>query len=258
MSTELTLRRDYLSQHRRMIIGRSIAASMAGMVPVPILEEWLTSIIRRGTLRRIAIARDVDLDEEALRRIADGNTPPPQWTEMALGTLAYKIVSRTWRKLIYAYVATRRTQAAARNFVIGTLFDHYCTRLHVGMGLDGEAGGRLRAIMDRAIADTPGGLGERLFRNGAVAAAKATAQAPLELLDVASGGRVRKLLSRGEDEVTAVEEVDQALEAQLRQQDSFLARTATAVELQLSADANPYLDDLIENFETLWRERDHA
>jgi hypothetical protein len=254
MSLELTLRRDYLDQHRRMIIGRSIAASIAGMVPVPILEEWMTSTVKRGTIRRIGDARDVDLDDDAIRAIADGPTPPPSWVEMAGTTLIYKIVSRTWRKFMYAYVITRRTQAAARNFVIGTLFDHYCARLHVGMGLDGPTATALRAVMSEAIERTPGGLGERIFRRATIAAARATVKAPLELADIASGGAVRRLLAR-RDEVEAAEEVDQAIEAHLRSQDGFLARAATAVELQLSAESNPYLDDLISTFEEMWRAR---
>jgi hypothetical protein len=254
MSTELTLRRDYLDQHRRMIIGRSIAASLAGMVPVPILEEWMTSLVKRGTIRRIADARDVDVSAEAVRAIADGPTPPPSWAEMAGTTFVFKLIGRTWRKMLYAYVVTRRTQAAARNFVIGTLFDHYCARVHVGLGLDGPAAVELRALMDAAIEQTPGGLGERIFRRATVAAAKATVRAPIELADIASGGAVRRLLAR-RDEVEAAEEVDQAIEAHLSSQDGFLARAATAVELQLSAESNPYLDDLIGTFEEMWRAR---
>lgn len=255
MSTELTLRRDYLSPQRRMIIGRAIAASMSGMLPIPIVEEWLTSQIKRGTVRRIASAHEVDLDDAAVSAIADGPSPPPQWTDLAGGTLAFKVLSRAWRKLLYAYVVAKRTQAAARNFVIATMFDHYCARMHVGLGLDGDSGAELRALMSQAIDQTPGGLGERIFRRAIVASAKASVQAPVELLDIASGGRVRKLLDRGKDEVTAVEEVDQALDAQIRSQSSFLSRAATAVELQLSADANPYLDDLLETFERMWRNR---
>jgi hypothetical protein len=252
---ELSLRRDYLSQHRRMIIGRSIAASMAGLVPVPFLEEWLTSTIKRSTIRRIAAAREVDLDDEAVRAIADGPSTPPQWAEVAGGTLIYKLASKAWRRLLYAYVAARRTQAAARNFEIATLFDHYCARLHVGMGLNGEQAMDLRQIMTDAIEQTPGALVDRAFRRAAIATGRATVQAPVELLDIATGGAVRRLLSRGSDEVTAVEEVDQALEAQIHSQQSFLARAATAVELQLSAEANPYVDDVIDTFERLWRGR---
>jgi len=105
--------------------------------------------------------------------------------------------------------------------------------------------------MARAIEATPGSIGKRVFRRGAMAAARATVRAPMELLDIASGGAIRRLLTRGSDEVTAIEEVDNALEADLQSQKSFLARAATAIELQLSADQNPYIDELLTRFEDL-------
>jgi hypothetical protein len=253
MSTELTLRRKHLAEHRRMIIGRSLAASLAGLIPFPMFDEWLCSSINRSTIRRIAKARKVDLDDDAIRAIADGPSAPPQWGDLAGGALAFRILSRTWRKMLVAYLATRRAQAATRYFVNASLFDHYCARMHVGLGLDGASGTELRALMGRSIEATSGGVGKRVFRRGAAAAARATVRAPVELLDIASGGALRRLLTRGSDEVEAIEEVDSALDAQLRSQKSFLARAATAIELQLSADQNPYIDELITRFEDMWR-----
>ena len=251
MSTELTLRRNHLAEHRRMIVGRSLAASLAGLIPFPMFDEWLCSSINRGTIRRIASARKVDVDDEAVRAIADGPSAPPQWSELAGGALAFRILSKTWRKILVTYLATRRAQAATRYFTIATLFDHYCARLHVGLGLDGPTATELRALMSRAVEATPGSIGKRVFRRGAMAAARATVRAPMELLDIASGGAIRRLLTRGSDEVTAIEEVDNALEADLQSQKSFLARAATAIELQLSADQNPYIDELLTRFEDL-------
>src|SRR5690606_12330391 len=123
---------------------------------------------------------------------------------------------------------------------------------HVGLGLDGPRGRELRRLIDRAIDETPGGLSRHAFRRGLLTAVRATARAPLELANYASGGMVRKLLSRG-DEVAAASEVDEALERQLREEKSILARSAAAVELQLASDENPYLDNLLDRFETIVR-----
>ena len=38
----------------------------------------------------------------------------------------------------------------------------------------------------------------------------------------------------------------------------FLGRAANAVEVQLSSEQNPYLDELISRFEARWREREHG
>lgn len=250
---ELTVSRDYLGTNRRMIIGRSIAASLAGAIPVPVMEDWLSFAICRGAFRRIADSHSVDLDEDAIKALFHGETDAPEWGSIAVATLASKVVTRMWRRLVIAYLAARRAQAAAKYFTLQTLFDHYCARLHVGMGLDGASALEVRLLMDRAIEQTPGGIGRRLFRRGFVAAARATARAPLRLADVASRGALRRMLART-SEVEAAEEVDTALEAKLAEETNFIARATKAVELQLSTQLNPYLDALVDKFDELWRE----
>ena len=257
MSTaQLTLQRDYLGAHRRMIIGRSLAASMVGAVPVPVLDDWLLHVVLRGTYRRVAEARMVDVSDEAVKNLIYGFSRPPEWARMSLGALAYKIVARRWRRAVLVLVATSRARAAARHFTVATLFDHYCARLHVGLGLDAADALALREVIDRAIASTPGGFDIRAFRRAVVAALRASLKAPMELADLASGGRLRRLLSRGQ--VLAAEEVDQALDRQLTAQTSVLGRATTAVELPLSAEGHPYIEQLLGTFDRLWRERKDA
>lgn len=240
--------REYLSLHRRTIIGRSLAAAIAGAIPIPMLDDWLVASIRRGTIRRIAEARGVDIDEDAVRAIADGPETPPSWTEFVGGGMLFRLMSKQWKKLLVAVLAARRAQAAARNFEVATLFDHYCAREHVGMGLDAGSGKRVRALIDEARKDTRGGLSRELFRRGLLAAARGSARAPLNLADMLTRGRASKLLTGSASEIEAVTEVDEALETQLGSDRSFLARSAAAIELELAVDRNPYLDDLIDNF----------
>ena len=254
VSAALTQHRAYLDSNRRLIIGRALAAGAAGALPVPLFEDWLSSRLARGTIKRIAESRSVDLDDAAVRAIADGKESAPDWGQIAGGTLAYKLVARSWRKLVLVYLAAKRAQAASKHFLIGTLFDHYCARMHIGQGLDGAAAAELRGLMDQAIGRTPGGLGRRVFRRGALNAARATVRAPLKLADAVTGGMIRRLLTRG-DEVDAVAVVDEEVEQQLEAKQSFLARSAAAVEMQLAAEGNPYLEHLIDTFERLWRER---
>jgi uncharacterized protein (DUF697 family) len=255
-TTGLTRNRDYLSEHRRMIIGRSLSSAIAGAVPIPLLEEWMSSTIDRGTIRRIAEARGVDVDDDAVRAIADGPARPPEWTEIAGGTLAFRLLARSWKKISVAVLAARRARAASRSFTIATLFDHYCSKMHIGLGLDAASGAELRALMTEAIKHTPGGIGRRIFRRGAVAAAKASVRAPATLVDMVSGGMLTRLLNRG-NEVEAADEVDEALERQLAAEGSFLSRAVTAVEFELAAEANPYIESLLDDFETKWRDRRH-
>ena len=119
---------------------------------------------------------------------------------------------------------------------------------------------RLGELIRRALAETPGGLSFEPFRKGALSAARTVARAPLMLADKASGGRLRKLLDRGKDvaEAEAVDEVDAIVEQELAESDGPLSRAVAAIELQLTAEVNPYIDEVIERFEALWRARRDA
>lgn len=246
----LQLSRDYLSEHRRMIIGRSLATAFAGAIPVPFVDDWMVSSIRRATIRKIAEGHDIDIDEEAIIALADGPSAPPKWAELVGGGLALRLAARQWKKMMVAVLAAKRAKAAGNAFEVATLFDHYCARLHVGMGLNKASGTEIRALIDQARADTAGGLSRQLFRRGLLTAAKSTLRAPVELVDLLSGGRLQNLL-RGNSEVEATTEVNEVLEDQLASADSFLARSAAAIELQLAVDQNRYLDQLIDTFDAL-------
>jgi hypothetical protein len=259
MTNALTLRREYLGMHRRLILGRSLAGTLAGLVPVPMLDDWLLKVIVGGGFRRIAAAQNVDLDDQAVQNLVFGRTAAPGWATTTASAVAYKIATRTWKRLLLVLTAIRRAQAASRTFAALTLFDHYCQRRHVGLGLDASRALELRDLIGRAIAETPGGLSLEPFRRGFLTAARATAKAPLELVDIASGGALRRLLGRGQPEVAeaeVVDEVEAALDRQLADKDGFLAKAVAAVELQLSAEVNPYVDALIERFDAAWARSD--
>jgi hypothetical protein len=95
------------------------------------------------------------------------------------------------------------------------------------------------------------------FRRGALAAARATLRAPLELADLATRGAVRKLLARRSEvtEAEAVDDLDAQVENALASQTGFVSRAVAAVEIQLSAEVNPFLDDTIESLDRRWRAR---
>lgn len=260
-TAELVIRRRHLDEHRRQLIARSLAAALASAVPVPLLDDWVRGAVLRSTYRKLAADYKIDIEEDALRNLVHGRVEPPDLGKLFTDATVLTIIRRSWRRLIVVVAAARRMQAAARYFTLGTLFDHYCAKMHVGLGIDSITGLELRVLMDRAIAETEGGLGQRLFRRGIATAVRATLRAPIELADIATAGMVRRLLTRREQgqleplEVTAAQAVDAALEQQLAAEQSFLARAARAVELQLSVQGNPYLDAVIDNFERLWRER---
>ncbi len=255
--TALVPRRDYLTRQRRTIIARAVLGSLAGALPLPFLDDWAVGAILGGGYRRIAAAHQVDLSPEAVTNLVYGTSAPPSIVELAAGSIMLRVASGAARRMMMMLATINRARSASRTFVAMTLFDHYCAKLHTGLALDGQSALELRGEIMRTIDNTPGTLAFHPFRRGALSAARATLKAPLELADLASGGRLRKLLA-SKTEVTEgqrVDELEQAMEQALADKSGFLSRTVAAVELQLSAEANPYLDAALESLDRRWRAR---
>lgn len=255
--TALVPRRDYLSAQRRSIIARSVMGSLAGAVPLPFVDDWAINRIVGGGYKRIAASHQVDLTDEGSANLVHGTTPPPSVLEIATSGIALRVAGAAARRMMIALTAVNRVRSAARTFMCMTLFDHYCAKLHTGLAIDGPTALALRDEITRAIDQTPGALAFHPFRRGILSAARATLKAPLELADLASRGALRRLISKNNDVATAspVDETEAAIEAVLAEKSNFLARTVTAVEMQLSSEVNPYLDGAIEALDRRWRAR---
>jgi hypothetical protein len=255
--TALVPRRDYLVGQRRTIIARSLMGSLVGALPIPFLDDWAVGKLLGGGYRKIAAAHQVDITDEAVDKLVHGATKPPPIAQMAIGGVLARVATKAARRMMVAIATVNRARSAARTFVAMTLFDHYCAKLHTGLALDAHTALALREEIIRAIDQTPGALAFHPFRRGALSAARATLRAPLELADLASGGRLRKLLA-SKSEVATPEPVDameQAMEAVLADKTTFLSRSVAAVEVQLSSEINPFLDAAIEALDRRWRAR---
>jgi hypothetical protein len=258
--TALVPRRDYLAGQRRSIIARALVGSLAGALPLPFLDDMAVSTILGGGYRRIAAAHHVDLTDEAVDNLVHGATKPPTIANLAISGVVARVATRAARRMMVAIAAVNRARSAARTYTAMTLFDHYCAKLHTGLALDGPTALALRDEIIKAIEQTPGALAFHPFRRGALAAGRATLRAPLELVDVVSGGRLRKMLAArseasGVAEPEHVTAIEQVMEEALAEKTNFLSRTVAAVETQLSAEVNPFLDSAIESLDRRWRAR---
>lgn len=255
--TSLALRRDYLAPQRRSIIAHAVLGSLAGAVPLPFLDDWAMGKIVGNGYRRIAASHRVDVTPEAIANLVHGTTPPPSIVDMAFGSIAVRLASRAARRMMAAIATVDRARSAAHTFMHMTLFDHYCAKLHTGLALDGPTALELRETIAQAITQTPGALAVHPFRRGLVAAVRATLKAPLKLADLASRGAVRRLVADNSEvaPTEAIDETSAAIAAALADKSNVLSRTVAAVEVQLSADVNPYLERAIDAFDRRWRAR---
>lgn len=254
----LTRSRAYLAPQRRAIIARAIAGSLAGALPVPFLDDWVAGALVGAGYRRIAAAHHIDLDAAAQKALVHGVSAPPSIVDLATSGIILRIAGRAARRMLVALATIDRARSAVRTFLRMTLFDHYCAKLHTGLAIDTATALALRDEIARAIDQTPGALSFHPFRRGAMAALRATLRAPLELADVASRGALRRLLARRAGAITdaeAVDELDQAVETALASKTGFLSRAVAGVEVQLSAEGNPFLDSVLDAFDRRWRAR---
>ncbi len=245
--TALALRFEHLALHRRMIVVRTLAAALAGLTPIPYLDDWLAARVRRGTIRRIAEARGVDLDDAAVRAVAEGVVKPPGWRAFINTIPLARFLRRGMRAAVAGYYVYRRADQASRDFAIATLFDHYCARIHVGSGLDGASGAALRRRIERAVARTPSGPLRQTFRAALGAAGRAAIRAPFELADALSGGRIRARL-RARPPHEHAEEVAEE-EALVERADTVLGRLGQSVDRGLMGLGARYVSDLVAAFE---------
>ena len=238
--------RDYLAGQRRMIIARSLVGSVAGALPVPFLDERaLTSVLGSG-YRRIAAAYRIDLHHAAQQTLVHGHTPGASLAELAGGEIAFRIAGRAARRAMLAFAALGRAQFVTRTFVTLTLFHHYCARLHTGVAIDAAMARALRDEIDRAIDIVPGDLELSPFRRGAPPAARAAPRSSPSL------GAARPDSVGGVEGALGTDDVDRALEAELAKKGGLLSRMVAAIERQLSAEENLFLDRAIDALDRGW------
>lgn len=153
---------EHLDRHRRLVLGRALLAGAAGLLPVPYLDDLLAAQVRAALLRRLADLRHVDVDHNAVAELATLHG------SRVLGAASVSAVvlggaRRVWRRVAASLVVVRRVDEVVQTFQVGTLFDHYCARHHVGLGLDGAKARRLRLAMDEAVRHARGRALEDAF-----------------------------------------------------------------------------------------------
>ena len=160
-TTEMTT--EHLRGHRKLILGRALLSGAAGLVPVPYIDDLLAGQVRAGLVRRLAELRRVDVDGNTVAELA---TPTGSRVLHAAGLGAVLLggAQKVWRRVAASILVVRRVDEAMQTFQIGTLFDHYCTRHHVGLGLDGNKAATLRDAMDKAIRHARGQALEDAFQ----------------------------------------------------------------------------------------------
>ena len=245
MSSNKALARthDHLAVNRNLILGHTLAAVAGGLVPLPYVAEWVPVMVKRDLVRKIAESRGVDIDEPAVRMIAEGEVHPPSWRDL-IGAAPVLALVRRLRSAFLVWNLYRQAESATRTFALGTLFDHYCARLHVGGELDLGQARTLRKRLEATVRSPAGGFALHSLRRLFVGTLGAAARAPGQI--VASLRKKQRLEASGEVDA---EEVGEEALVQSQDKRTALGRAASAFERSVSGLGRGFIDGLVDAFE---------
>ena len=241
----------HLGANRSLVIRRSLlATAVGGLVPIPVMDDYLAGRVRAGMLIQLADRRHVDIVPSSAELLAD----PREGTALRNATMTAATVialKLAWRKFFVLLAAGRRAEEMTTTFQMGTLFDHFCARLHVGAGIDRAMTVRLRQAILAAIRDTERKALVESFRDGSELLGRSLAEAPAWMSQRLQKAVESYVASGGNPDARAAADAAAAIDPE---QARWLDRAAARVEARLGGLGNGYLQALVTRFESGWTE----
>ncbi|MEO5770140.1 MAG: hypothetical protein ABIS92_17425, partial [Polyangia bacterium] len=250
----------HLAANRRLIVRRSLlATAVGGAVPIPVMDDYLAGRVRAGMLMQLADRRKVDLLPSAAELLADPRegTAARNATMTAATLLALKLA---WRKFFVLLGAGRRAEDMATTFQVGTLFDHFCAKTHVGAGVDRTAAVRIRGAVFASIRETERAAVVAVFQEGGRVLGRSVGEAPAWVSKqlqkaveqyVASGGNPDAVPADARSDASGQRggEGDGAVDSLIDPEARWLDRAAAVIEDRLGRLGNGYVESLLTRFD---------
>lgn len=241
---------EHLGANRSLVIRRSLlATAVGGIVPVPVMDDYLAGRVRAGLLMTIADRRRVDLAQSSAELLADPRegSAARNATMTAATLLALKLA---WRKVFVLLGAGRRAEEMTTTFQVGTLFDHFCAKLHVGAGLDRQAAVQLRAAILAAIRDSEREAIVGVFRDGGRVLGRSIGEAPAWVTRQLRSAVEQYVASGGNPDAVPREQAAAGPDIPGIDPDArWLDRAAAVVEGRLRGLGHGYLESLVSRFD---------
>lgn len=233
---------DHLAANRTLILTRAVLSGLAGMVPVPYIDDLIAGAVRSHLIKRVAEIRSVDLDGNAVHALSEP-AGSRVLSAAGIGALAIGGTKRIFRRIAASIFFVRRVDEAIDTFHVGTLFDHYCAKHHVGLGLDGERAALLRHAIDLATKRAQSEVLRAAFRRAMLGVGRAAVAVPS-----AVWGR---LFGRGaqrteEEQVVEAEKIADSLPG------SAMGKAVKNLSSEISAVEKSYVALLLQRFDIAW------
>ena len=242
---------SHLAVNRGLIVKRSLlSTALGGIIPIPVMDEYIAVRVRAGLLMKLAEQRHVDLPQSSAELLGDPRegSAVRNATITAITLVALKLA---WRKIFAILAAGRGAEEMASTFQFATLFDHYCAKMHVGGPIDRDQAAQLRKIMHSTVERTEKATLVTTFGEGARILGRSLLEAPRWMGNRLAALAQRWVSTRGSVEAT----LDPAADIVAGGETQWLDRATAAVEERLGALGNDYLGILIEDFEARWAKR---
>jgi len=240
----------HLTDNRRLIVKRALlATAVGGVIPIPVLDDYFAGRVRAGMLIKIAERRHVDLAPGSADLLGDPRegTTVRNVTLFAATMIAVKLA---WRKVFALLAIGRRAEDMTTSYQLGMVFDHYCTKLHVGGAVDRTQAMLLREAIFAALSDTEKHALWRPFREGGRVLGRSFMEAPNWLSE-----RIRLSAERWAESGGKSTDPDEVAEiGDAAEEGRWLDRAAAAVESHIGRAEQGYLSGLVQAFERRWRE----
>jgi hypothetical protein len=246
---------EHLAANRRLIIRRALLASaVGGVVPLPVMDDYLAGRVRAGMLMKLAERRQVDLLLSSAELLGDPRetTAARNATMTAATLLAFKLA---WKKFFALMAVGRRAEEMATTFQMGTLFDHFCTKLHVGAGIDRARAAQLRATIHASVSDAEKAALTAVFRDGGRILGRSMLEAPAWMSKRVERAAEQWARTGGHPSAAPDLEADVPADGENAR---WLDRASGAVETRLNQLGTSYLRTLVRSFEQRWRQSEAA
>ncbi|HSS40753.1 MAG TPA: hypothetical protein VLT58_18445 [Polyangia bacterium] len=234
---------DHLHENRRLIVRRSLlATAVGGVIPLPVLDDYFAGRVKAGMLIKVAERRQVDIAQSPAELLGDPRegTAVRNATLTAATLLALKLA---WRKFFALLAIGRRAEDMVTTFQLGTLFDHYCSKLHVGGEIDRNRAMLLRGAIFGALAESERAALIGAFQEGGRVLGRSALEAPSWM-----SARIERAARRWSETGGRTADPGDVTEPD-GEEARWLDRASGAVEDRLSRAGHSYLTRLVLAFE---------
>jgi uncharacterized protein (DUF697 family) len=239
----------HLAQHRGLIIHRALlVAAIQGFFPVPVADDRLASRVRAGLYVKLASGRQVDLPTASAAVLASPAGPGAA-AKLTFAAAAAVVAKFAGRKFLALLAAGRSAEEMARTYASATLFDHYCTKLHVGGQITAADAERLRACLSASVRDGSSGPARAAFAEGGRILGRSLLEAPRWLSRRMAALGERFVRSGGNPDVL------DAFPNEAKDETAWIDRAARAVEDAIARAGTDHQVRMVSAFEESWRDR---